>query len=212
MLPSPVGLSRIAVRPQASAAQKRDGENAREHSADPPFKIQVGGGHALYETHAHPSGPIYALSSLSAVMSGQHVMCCHTCCRAAVDLLHGQLLHSQAADCPAQPDDAGPQDCLAWVSSVLHKLPHFQAPLHDRTGTLVLQASGGAQLPYLWSPSVVHAEGKGKSYLDDFGSHPGMEKRSYAPGSWEAEAGSQDRAAHTDASRWGSAGLQHASG
>ena len=78
--------------------------------------------------------------------------------------------------------------------------------------TSILQASGGAQLPYLWSPSVVHAEGKGKSYLDDFGSHPGMEKRSYAPGSWEAEAGSQDRAAHTDASRWGSASLWHVIG
>ena len=103
--------------------------------------------------------------------------------------------------------------CQTWGPSVLHRLPHLQAPLHAWTGTWVLlQASGGAQLPYLWSPSVVHAEGKGKSYLDDFGSHPGMEKRSFAPGSVEAEAGSQDRAAHTDASRWGSAGLQHVLG
>lgn len=102
LLPSPAGLSRISVCPQASAAQKRGGEHAGEHGADPSFKIQAG---------------------------------------------------------------------------------------------------GGAQLPYLWSPSVVHAEGKGKSYLDDFGSHPGMEKRSFAPGSCEAEAGAQDRAAHTDASR-----------
>lgn len=79
--------------------------------------------------------------------------------------------------------------------------------MHGRTATFVLQAGGGAQLPYLWSPSVVHAEGKGKSYLDDFGSHPGMEKRSFAPGSCEAEAGAQDRAAHTDASRWGPASM-----
>ena len=140
---------------------------------------------------------MYALSCLSAVSVGQHVMCCQTCCRATC------CTASQAADCPAQPDVACPQDCLPWVPSVLHRLPPLQAPLHGRTGALALQASGGAQLPYLWSPSVVHAEGKGESYLDDFGSHPGMEKRSYAPGTWEAEAGSQDRAAHTDASRWG---------